>query len=97
MTNKIEIVEHGLMMSDYFHGTSGVWLNIYPTPETTKKEALEMLKNEINNVQDHIEYVFEYHGFKGNLDYKINNILDEMNMQKIRFIFSQQNLQKNKR
>ena len=55
-TNKIQIQEHGLMLADYFHGTSGVWLNLYPTPETTKGEALEELKAEIDLMFEHIVY-----------------------------------------
>ena len=80
-TNKIEIVEHGLMMSDYFHGTSGVWLNIYPTPETTKKEALEMLEDEINMTFDHIEFTAIYNGWNNsisNLSNQIDNEIKEM-------------------
>lgn len=62
-TKQLEILEHGLMMSDYFHGTSGVWLNIYPTPETTKKEAIEMIESEIDLLYDHIEYTAKYHNW----------------------------------
>lgn len=74
----IEIVEHGLMMSDYFQGTNGVWLNIYPDHETTKGEALEMLDDEINVLYDHIEYTAEYNEFSGNLWEQIDDEIKRM-------------------
>jgi len=84
-TNKISIIEHGLMMNYYFHGTSGVWLNIYPTPETTKKEAIEMLENEINLLSDHIEYTAKHHNWVNDiwcgedaLFSQIDNKIEEM-------------------
>ena len=65
---RLEIQEHGTIMADYFHGTGGVWLNIYCDKNTTKSEALEALKDEINNVWDHIESTAEYYDFDGDLN-----------------------------
>jgi len=59
----LSIQEHGTMLSDYFHGTSGVMLPIYIDNKTTIKEALDMLEDEINMVWGHIEYTAEYHDF----------------------------------
>jgi hypothetical protein len=62
MEKTIEINEHGVMMTDYFNGTSGVMISLHVDNKTTKKEALELLKEEISMVFDHIEYTAEYHG-----------------------------------
>ena len=68
----IEIQEHGTMLSDYFHGTSGVVLPLYIDNKTTKTEILDMLEDEIDMVWDHIEYTAKYHTFPvENLEYKI--------------------------
>ena len=75
---RLEIQEHGTMMNCYFHGTSGVWLNIYCDKNTTKGEALQMLKDEINMVWDHVEYTAEYHNFTGDLGTSIDNELSAM-------------------
>lgn len=73
MTKLLEIQERGTMLSDYFCGTSGVMLPIYIDNTTTKKEALDMLENEINTVWDHIEYTAEYHDFPlDRLEYEID-------------------------
>ena len=68
MINRLEIQEHGLMLSDYFCGTSGVMLPLYVYPKIKTSEVLEMLKDEINQIWDHIEYTAEYHEFKGDLE-----------------------------
>ena len=63
MSKRIEIQEHGVMFSDYFHGTSGVWLNVYIDNDTTVNQVIENLETEINMVFDHIEFVAENHEF----------------------------------
>ena len=74
MTKELSIVVHGIMLSDYFQGTPGVILSIYICPETTVKDAVESLKQEINMIWDHIEYTAEYHKFPvDELDNQINN------------------------
>lgn len=78
MTNSIDIVEHGTMLTDYFHGTSGIWLNVYIDKNTTIQGVMEMLENEIDMLWDHIEFIAEQKEFKGNLDQAINEKLDEM-------------------
>lgn len=61
----IAIREHGIMMPDYFHGTSGVWLNIYVNDDTTVSDVLEELESEIGMLWDHITFVAEQNGWKG--------------------------------
>ena len=60
---KLTIEERGTMLSDYFCGTPGVMLPLYIDNQTTCKEVLTMLEDEINRVWDHIEGTAEYHGF----------------------------------
>lgn len=71
-TTKIEIVDHGVMLNDYFGGTSGVWINIYLDNKTTVRQIIEQLESEVNMLWDHIEYTAEYNGFSGDLDSAIN-------------------------
>jgi hypothetical protein len=79
MTNKIEIQEHGVMMSEYFHGTSGVWLDVYVDNTTTLNEVMQELRNEIEVLWDHIEYTAQYHDFEGDLEEQIEECLKKMN------------------
>lgn len=67
-TNKIEIVDHGIMLSDYFSGTSGIMLPISLDNQTTVGEIIEKIEEEINLVWDHIEYTSQYHNFVGCLE-----------------------------
>lgn len=67
-TNAIEIVDHGIMVSAYFSGTSGVMLPISLDNQTTVGEIIERIEDEINLVWGHIEYVAEYHNFVGCLE-----------------------------
>jgi len=60
---RLEIQEHGTMLSDYFHGTSGVMLSINIDKKSTCKDVLDMIEDEINMIWDHIEYVAKYHGY----------------------------------
>ena len=66
-TNTLRIVSHGVMLSDYFQGTSGVWLNISLDNHSTYADIIGELENEINLVFDHIEFTAESHDFTGNL------------------------------
>jgi len=77
-TNKIEIVDNGVMLTDYFHGTSGVWLNIYFDNETTIEDIIESLKSEINMVWDYIEGVAQYHEFTENLEESIDECINDI-------------------
>ena len=80
MTIKLEIQERGTMLSDYFCGTSGVMLPLNIDKETTCKEVLETLKEEIDLVWDHVEHTAEHHGFPlEDLDFAINAQLAKMN------------------
>jgi hypothetical protein len=72
MTDKIEIIDHGVMRNDYFGGTSGVWINIYLDKKTTVKDIIDQLESEINAIYDHIEYVAEYNEFTGDLNAAID-------------------------
>jgi hypothetical protein len=73
MKTKIEIQDHGVMLNDYFGGTSGVWLNISIDNKTTIGQIIEQLESEINMLWDHIEYTAEYNDFSGNLESAINS------------------------
>ena len=75
---ELELIYHGTMFSDYFHGTNGVWLNTYPDKKSTIGEQILQLENEINAVWEHIEYTAEYHGFDGNLGDEIERLLSEL-------------------
>ena len=78
MMNRIEIVDHGVMFSDYFHGTSGVWLNIYFDNETTIKDIIDSLEDKINSEWDYIEGVAEYHEFTKNLEESIDKCINDI-------------------
>ena len=75
---KIEIKEHGVMLPDYFQGTNGVWLNVYIDNKTTILKVIELLKQEIDDVFDHIEYIAEYHKYNGNISMDIDRELQAM-------------------
>ena len=77
-TNKIEIVEHGVMLSDYFSGTSGVMLPLYVDNTTTQPELIDMLESEINMIYDHIEFTSGYHHFVGDLDKAIKTEIEKI-------------------
>ena len=67
MKNTLKIQDHGTMLTDYFQGTSGVWLNVSVDNKTTLKEVIDGLEEEINMVYDHIEFTAENHEFQGDL------------------------------
>ena len=75
---ELELIYHGTMFSDYFRGTSGVWLNTYPDKKSTIGEQIEQLEDEINAVWDHIEYTAAYHEFTGDLEKEIDRLLFEL-------------------
>jgi hypothetical protein len=77
-TNKFEIIDHGVMLSDYFSGTTGVMLSIYIDNKTTIKEILNAIKEEINIIYDHIYYTTQYHNFRGNIDLAIDTEIQKM-------------------
>lgn len=64
----LEIAEHGVMLSCFFHGTAGAMLPITVDCNTTVNQIIESLEEEINVVFDHIEYCAEAAGFTGDLD-----------------------------
>ena len=66
-TNTLKIVSHGVMLSDYFSGTSGVWINVPLDKNSTYSDIIKELENEINSVFDYVEYVAESHNFTGDL------------------------------
>lgn len=79
MATHLSIQDNGFMCSSFFHGTSGVWLNIPADKTTTIGEVLESLEQEIYTVWDHIEYVAEYHNFPiSELDKSIKSQLDDI-------------------
>ena len=66
-TNILKIVSRGVMLSDYFPGTSGVWINVSLDKNSTYSDIIKELENEINSVFDHVEYVAELNNFTGDL------------------------------
>lgn len=89
---KLEIVEHGVMMSEYFGGTSGAMLSIPVDRETTPREILTELENEINLLWDHVSYTAEFHGLTDydDLQKQINDQFAEMRS----YVISQGNAEK---
>lgn len=75
MANKLMLVGHGVMLSDYFSGTSGVWINVSLDKNSTYADIIKELENEINSVFDHIEYTAESNDFTGNLSEEIEKEL----------------------
>ena len=78
MTTELKIVSHGVMLSDYFQGTSGVWLNISLDKHSTYSNIIQELEAEINLVFDHIEYIAELNNFTGALESQINDELTDI-------------------
>ena len=77
-TNTLRIVSHGVMLSDYFQGTSGVWINVLLDKHSTYSDIIKELENEINSVFDHVEYVAESHNFTGDLSEAIEKELADI-------------------
>ena len=62
MEKTIEIQYHGVMLPDYFSGTSGVMLSIYFDSTTKNQDIIDQIKDELNAIWDHVEYTAQYHG-----------------------------------
>jgi len=62
MEKTIEIRYHGVMLPDYFCGTSGVQISVYFDTATTNQDIINGIKSEINDLWDHVEYTAKYHG-----------------------------------
>lgn len=56
---ELVLSECGLMWPDYWSGTSGVGLFVYPDNETTVADLKTMIQDEIYSIWDHIQYIFE--------------------------------------
>ena len=67
MTTELKIISHGVMLTDYFGGTSGVWLNISLDKHSTYADIIKGLENEINLVFYHIEFTADSNNFTGDL------------------------------
>ena len=78
MTNKIEIQNHGVMLTDYFSGTAGVMLPLNIDNKMTVSQIIDQLEEEINIVWDHIEYTAEYNDFSGDLESAIDTELQKI-------------------
>jgi hypothetical protein len=72
MTDKIELIDHGVMLSAYFSGTAGVMLPLAIDSKTTVGQIIDQLESEISMLWEHIEYTAEYHGFVGDLEKQID-------------------------
>ena len=55
----IELQDRGYGLTDYFSGTSGVFLPIAIDKNTTVKDLIDGIESEINMVFDHFEYTFQ--------------------------------------
>jgi hypothetical protein len=55
---ELVLVESGLMFADYWQGTPGVGLFVYPDNTTTVGELKAMLLDEISQIWEHIVYTF---------------------------------------
>ena len=67
MKTELKIISHGVMLADYFGGTSGAWLNISLDKHSTYADIIKGLENEINLVFDHIEFTADSNNFTGDL------------------------------
>jgi hypothetical protein len=77
-TNTIRLMDHGVSLTDYFGGTSGVMITISIDNQTTIKQCIESLEQEFNMIGDHITYTAKYHNFIGNLDKQLDKIIDKL-------------------
>ena len=77
-TSTLKIVSHGVMLSDYFQGTSGAWLNIPLDKHSTYSNIIQELEAEINATFDDIDYIAESHDFTGDLESQINDELTDI-------------------
>jgi len=68
----VKIHDNGIMLSDYFSGTSGVMLPISIDNKSTYRDVIEMLEREIDMVFDHIEYTAQ------SKDYPTDNLWEEI-------------------
>ena len=80
MKKSIEIHYHGIMLPDYFSGTSGVMISVYFNAETTNQDIINQIKNEINDIWDHVIYTAEYHGITDfdQLEHDIDQVILEL-------------------
>ena len=77
-TNTLRIVSHGVMLSDYFQGTSGARLNVSLDKNSTYSDIIQELEDEINATFDNIAYIAESHDFTGDLESQINDELTDI-------------------
>ena len=75
---KITIDYHGMMLTDYFSGTSGVMLPIHITPETKNSEVIQELRDDVNILWDYIEGTAHQKGFTGDLEKEIEAEIQKM-------------------
>ena len=71
---KIEFID--ICLADYFNGSHDPSLHVYPDRCSTVLDVIEMLKDEINQIGDHIEHSFEADGFEFSYD-MLDNALKE--------------------
>ncbi len=70
-TSSIDIRERGVMLSDYFSGTSGVMLSVSLDKNTTVSEIVDSLEQEIGQLWDSIDHTAEHHNYSGDIFYDI--------------------------
>jgi len=71
---RMKIIEHGLMMPEFFSGTEDVQLSIAVDKNSTVGDVLEGIKQEIIMLSDHIQYTFKEYGLDGDT---IEKLLEE--------------------
>jgi hypothetical protein len=77
-TNTITLQDHGVMMSDYFSGTSGVMISVSIDNKTTIEQVIQSIEQEFNMVFDHIQYTAQYHNFIGDIDKQLDQIISDL-------------------
>lgn len=60
---KIEVQDHGIMLMDYFSGSTGVILTIPVDKNNTVKDIFDYIDSEINMIYDHIYFTAEKFNF----------------------------------
>jgi len=72
----IEIKDHGLMLSDYFSGMTGVMIPLYVDNNSSVSDIINMLESELNIIWDHVYFTAMNHEYNiDNLENDIDNAI----------------------
>lgn len=76
---ELQLINHGIMLPDYFQGTSGISLYVEIDQNTTIADMILELDNNINLFWDHIEYVASIYEFPQDLlEPKIEQLIQDL-------------------